>query len=306
MIDADSVRTAGRIGAPKTVVNALTIDVEEHFQVHNFTGAIGRETWDWQPSRVVTNTARLLHILAEHDARATFFVLGWVAERHPTLVKAIAEAGHEVASHGYDHALIYEQSRAEFDGDIQRAIEAIEAAGVPRPIGYRAPGFSITARSLWALEVLLKHGIRYDASIFPLVAHDRYGMRDASRFANRLACGLWEFPPSTVRWAGQNWPAAGGGYFRLYPLWVTRMALRRINAEGQPVVFYIHPWELDPGQPRVTGVPLLGRFRHYQNLDKTEQRLRALLDEFRFAPLREVFADELSADATENRGRMTA
>ena len=277
--------------------NALTIDVEEHFQVHNFEGVVRREDWDRQPSRVAANTRLLLRLLADYDVRATFFVLGWVAERHPELVREIGEAGHEIGTHGYAHQLIYRQTPGEFDEDIGRAVEALERADVPAPIGYRAPGFSITARSMWAPEILLKHGIEYDSSIFPLALHDRYGMRSASRFANRLPCGLWEFPLSTVRFAGQNWPVGGGGYFRLYPLWLTRVALRRLKEEGQPAVCYVHPWEFDPEQPRVSGAPLLSRFRHYQNLDQTERRLRALLEEFRFAPMRETFADRLSAGA---------
>lgn len=282
----------GKTGVMRS--NALTIDVEEHFQVHNLEGAVRREDWDRQPSRVVANTRLLLGLLADHDVRATFFVLGWVAERHPDLVREIGAAGHEVGTHGYAHQLIYRQTPAEFDDDIGRAVEAILRAGGPAPIGYRAPGFSITAQSMWATEILQKRGMLYDSSIFPLALHDRYGVRSASRFANRLPCGLWEFPPSTLRFAGQNWPVAGGGYFRLYPLWLTRFALRRLSREGQPAVFYVHPWEFDPGQPRVSGLSALSRFRHYQNLNLTERRLRALLAEFRFAPMREAFADRLS------------
>ncbi|HET7292123.1 MAG TPA: XrtA system polysaccharide deacetylase [Vicinamibacteria bacterium] len=305
-MDPVGAYTRGNVGGAKSIANALTIDVEEHFQVHNLARHFDRETWDLQPSRVVRNTRLLLRILAEYDVRATFFVLGWVAERHPALVKELAAAGHEVATHGYGHALIYDQTPTEFDEDIRRAVASIEAAGLPRPIGYRAPGFSITARSLWAPDILLGHGLRYDSSIFPTVAHDRYGMRGAERFAHRLPCGLLELPPSTVRMGRQNWPVAGGGYFRLYPLWVTKAALRRINAEGQPAVFYVHPWEFDPDQPRVRGVSLLKRFRHYQNLDKTERRLRALLTEFRFAPMREVFAERIASAPAEAAVGMTA
>jgi len=275
----------------RAISNALTIDVEEHFQVHAFERVVDRSDWDRYPSRVVVNTRRILRLLEAYDVRATFFVLGWVADRHPGLVQEIAAGGHEVATHGYGHELIYRQTPTEFAGDLARSLEAI--AGALRdwqPAGYRAPAFSITRQSLWALEVLREHGMRYDSSIFPLAAHDRYGMRDADRFANRVREGLWEFPVSTVRLGRQNWPVAGGGYFRLFPLWITRRAIRRINAQGHPAVVYLHPWEIDPEQPRIPNAPALSRFRHYVNLHKTESRLRALLQEFEFSTMEKVFA----------------
>jgi len=280
------------------MLNALTFDVEEHFQVHNLETVVRRADWDRQPSRVVGSTRRVLRVLAEHDVRATFFVLGWVADRHPRLLDEIADGGHEIATHGYGHELIYRQSAQAFGGDLKRSLDAIEAASGSRPVGYRAPGFSITAKSLWAVDVLRHNGILYDSSVFPLVAHDRYGLRDANRFATRWPNGVWEFPVSTVRFAGQNWPVAGGGYFRLYPFWVTRQAVRHLNDEGQPAVVYLHPWELDPEQPRVTGLPALARFRHYVNLAETEIRLRALLREFAFGPVRQVFASRLAPTAS--------
>jgi polysaccharide deacetylase family protein (PEP-CTERM system associated) len=276
------------------MINALSVDVEEHFQVHAFEDVVDRSAWGEYASRVVPNTRHVLCLLNECDTRATFYILGWVAERYPNLVKEIASAGHEIAIHGYAHELIYRQNPDEFAHDLQRTIEVIRSAdGGTALQGYRAPSFSITRESLWALDVLQECGIRYDSSIFPLFAHDRYGISDADRFAYRVRGGLWELPISTVRIAGRNWPVGGGGYFRLLPLWVTRWAIRRINTEGHPSVFYFHPWELDPDQPRIPNAPLLSRLRHYINLDKTEGRIRALLEEFEFAPMREVFADKL-------------
>ncbi|MFN8444479.1 MAG: XrtA system polysaccharide deacetylase [Caldilineaceae bacterium] len=276
--------------------NALSIDVEEHFQVHAFETLTNRSEWDNYPSRVVANTERILRLLAKYQVRATFFILGWVAERHPELVCAIADGGHEVATHGYWHELIYRQSPESFGEDLRRSLEVIQKAlagrSVTTPVqieGYRAPAFSITKQSLWALDVLHEQGIRYDSSIFPLVAHDRYGISDASRFANRLKNGMWEFPVSTVVIGKRNLPVAGGGYFRLYPLWLTRKAIKSINREGQPAVIYLHPWEFDPEQPRMNKAPLLSRFRHYVNLQRTEQRLEKLLQEFEFAPMNQAF-----------------
>lgn len=282
------------------VVNVLTIDVEEHFHAHAFETVIPRATWDSLPSRVGPNTRRVLRVLEEYGVHGTFFLLGWVADRHPDLVREIAAAGHEVATHGYWHELIYRQSPEAFTADLRRSLDAIgRALGGAQPVGYRAPSFSITAASLWALDVLRDHGLVYDSSIFPLSAHDRYSIGDADRFANRLPNGLWEFPASTVRLGGRNWPVAGGGYLRLLPLSLTRRAIRRLNAEGHPAIVYLHPWELDPEQPRVADAPLLSRFRHYVNIGRTEERLRALLSEARFGPIREVFAHLLAAPAAE-------
>lgn len=279
-----------------TIPNALTIDVEEHFQVHAFETVIGRSDWDRYPSRVVANTRRILRLLAEYDVYATFFVLGWIADRYPDLVGEIAANGHEIATHGYWHELIYRQTPDEFADDLCNSLEAIgRAAGGLRLVGYRAPAFSITRKSLWALAILRDFGLRYDSSIFPLAAHDRYGIGNANRFANRIDGGIWEFPVSTVRLAKQNWPVAGGGYFRLFPLGITRHAIRHLNSQKNPAVVYLHPWEFDPQQPRIRGAPLLSRFRHYVNIAKTESRLRALLKEFKFAPVRDVFVRQLEA-----------
>jgi polysaccharide deacetylase family protein (PEP-CTERM system associated) len=279
-----------------SITNALTIDVEEHFQVHAFETVVDRSTWDRYPTRVEANVHRILSLLKTFDVQATFFVLGWVADRYPALVKEIALNGHEVATHGYWHELVYRQTPEEFAADLHQSLEAIERAcpGL-RPVGYRAPAFSITRQSLWALDVLRHHQIIYDSSIFPLAAHDRYGIKDAKRFANQMPEGLWEFPVSTIRLGKQNWPVAGGGYFRLFPLWITRQAIHQLNGQGQPAVIYLHPWEFDPDQPRISTAPLLSRFRHYVNIHKTEARLRRLLREFKFASMADVFAGQLAA-----------
>jgi len=284
--------------------NAITIDVEEYFQAHAYEKVVARAEWDRLPSRVVENTRRVLAVLAAHRTHATFFVLGWVADRHPELVAEIAAAGHELGSHGYAHQLVYRQTRTEFADDIARSLAAIRRAlgGGNGVLGYRAPGFSLTDGSLWALDVLREQGLRYDSSLQP-VAPDagalrggkQTGVRGAGRFAARLEAGLWEFPVSTVRLAGRTWPVAGGGWFRLLPLAVTRRAIARINHEGHPAIVYLHPWEFDPEEPHVPGAPALSRFRHRLNLDKTETRLRRLLAEGEFGPLREVFAAQLAA-----------
>lgn len=272
------------------VRNALSIDVEEYFQVHAFEKVIARTTWDQYASRVEGNTRRILDLLARYEVRATFFILGWIADRHPDLVREIAREGHEIATHGYWHELVYRQTPAEFAADLRQSLDAISRTGVTaQPTGYRAPAFSITKDSLWALDILCAHNIRFDSSIFPLLAHDRYGIHNAERFASRVRANLWEFPVSTLRIGGQNWPVAGGGYFRLYPLWVTRSAIRQLNRGGHPAVIYLHPWEFDPQHPRVPNGSRLSRFRHFVNIDKTERRLASLLETFRFGPISTVF-----------------
>lgn len=278
------------------MLNALSIDVEEHFQVHAFATMIRQADWAHHSSRVVANTERILSLLAMHQVRATFFVLGWVADHHPQLVRAIAAGGHEIGTHGYWHRLVYEQTPDEFAEDLARSITAIKrACSDVHLLGYRAPAFSITKQSLWALDILHEQKLQYDSSIFPLAYHDRYGIRDAQRFAHQHPNGLWEFPVSTLRVGQQNIPVAGGGYFRLYPLLATRYAIQRLNQQQQATVVYLHPWEFDPEQPRIKGASLLSRFRHYNNLAKTYHRLKALLTEFQFAPMQEVFAPQLTA-----------
>jgi polysaccharide deacetylase family protein (PEP-CTERM system associated) len=270
----------------------MSVDVEDYFHVANLAPAAPRARWPEFASRVERNTNVLLDIFDGPGVRATFFVLGWVAERHPALVRDIAARGHEIASHGFDHQIIYEQAPAAFREDIRRSKRLLEDLAGVGVLGYRAPSFSITRRSLWALDVLVEEGYRYDASIFP-VRHDRYGIPDAPRGIHRLlrpGGELVEFPPSTVRVLGVNLPVAGGGYFRIFPYWWTRLGIARVNRrERQPVAFYLHPWEVDPDQPRLT-VGALSRFRHYRNLDTTADRLRTLCRTFPFASMATVLA----------------
>lgn len=273
--------------------NALTFDVEEYFHAEVFAGVVRREQWSALESRVGRATERLLEVLAETDTRATFFVLGWVAERHPGLVRTIAAQGHEVACHGYGHQMITRQSRTEFTEDIHRAKATLEAAAGVTVSGYRAPTFSVVRETLWSLEVLAENGFHYDSSIFPIV-HDRYGIPDAPRFPHRLGAGrgmeITEFPLSTVTRFGWRFPVAGGGYFRLFPYAVTRWALRQLNArEGQPAMVYLHPWEIDPGQPRLP-VGRAAHLRHSVNTGTTVAKLRRLIRDFAFSPVRDVLA----------------
>jgi polysaccharide deacetylase family protein (PEP-CTERM system associated) len=274
------------------IVNAMTIDVEDYFHVSVFDNVIPRSRWDGLESRVCANTDRLLETFESHGVKATFFVLGWVAERFPALVSRIVALGHEVASHGYGHRLIYQQTREGFRDDVRRAKDLLERVAGQRVEGYRAPSYSITSESLWALDVLLAEGHTYDASIFP-VRHDRYGIPESPRHPHvlhREAGALIEAPGSTVRLSGINVPVAGGGYFRILPYAWTRWGMNRLNLrERRPAIFYLHPWEIDPAQPRFDA-GWVGRFRHYRNLDKTEGRLRCLLRDFRFAPLRQILA----------------
>jgi polysaccharide deacetylase family protein (PEP-CTERM system associated) len=277
-----------------SVINALTIDVEDYFQVEGFAGVIARSEWESYPSRVVATTQLILQMLNAAGVQATFFVLGWVAERYPSLVQEIAAEGHEIASHGYWHQLVYQQKPEEFAEDVARSLRVIRnACPDAEIIGYRAPSFSITQQSLWAWDLLSDLGIKYDSSVFPITGHDTYGMADAPRVASQVTPRLYEFPLSTVRYFGRNWPVAGGGYFRLMPFRLTCHAIRRINAENQPAVVYLHPWEFDPDQPRIGAAPWRSRFRHYVNLRKTEKRLQMLLERFAFAPVQEVFRASL-------------
>jgi polysaccharide deacetylase family protein (PEP-CTERM system associated) len=281
----------------EAIVNAMSVDVEDYFHVSAFDDIVPRSAWDGMESRVCGNTERLLDIFDEFGLHATFFVLGWVAERHPDLVRAIADRGHEVASHGYLHRLVYDQTRAAFREDVRRAKGVIEAASGRRIGGYRAPSYSITHRSLWALDILIEEGHWYDASIFP-IRHDRYGIPTSPRHPYCVQRGsgtLTEIPGSTVRLGPVNLPVAGGGYFRILPYAWTQWGISRLNLrERRPAVFYIHPWEIDPQQPRLRA-SWLGRFRHYRNLHETEERLRALIGEFRFAPLQSLL-NELVPD----------
>ncbi|MPY87929.1 MAG: DUF3473 domain-containing protein [Luteitalea sp.] len=279
--------------APEPIVNAMSIDVEDYFHVSALAAAAPRDGWDTFESRVVANTERLLLLFADHGATATFFVLGWVADRHPDLVRRIASAGHELASHGYWHRLVYEMTPAEFRDDLRCARRAIEDAAGVAVSGFRAPSFSITRRSLWALDVLVEEGYRYDTSIFP-VHHDRYGIPEAPRHLHTLSCAagnLIEVPPATLRFGRLNVPIAGGGYFRFWPYAWTAWGIQGINrSEGRPACVYLHPWEIDPDQPRLPASSL-SRYRHYHNLHRTENRLRRLLSEFSFASIHTILSN---------------
>lgn len=271
-----------------TIVNGLTVDVEDYFQVSAFEGMVDRSAWGDFERRVVANTGRLLSVFSDAGIRATFFILGWIGEREPALLRDIVAHGHEIACHGYWHRLVYSQTPAEFREDVRRAKATLEGITGRQVLGYRAPSFSITRECMWAFEVLAQEGFAYDASVFP-IRHDRYGIPDAERHPHRVdGLGLLEIPASTVRIVGLNLPIAGGGYFRLLPYWWTRWGVRHVNeAEGRPIIFYLHPWEIDPAQPRLQG-NTLSRFRHYRNLARTEPRLVRLLSDFRFGPLDEL------------------
>lgn len=272
------------------ITNALTIDVEDYFQVSAMSPHVDRGRWDTHECRVECNVQRLLGLLASEGARATFFTLGWIAERYPSLVRDIVAGGHELASHGFAHLRASEQTRAEFKADVSRAKALLEDIGGTAVHGYRAPSFSIGHTNPWAFDELVEAGYRYSSSVYP-VRHDHYGMPDAPRFAFEARPHFLEIPIATTRIAGRNLPAGGGGYFRLAPYRVSRWALRRVNeVDRRPAVFYLHPWEIDPDQPRIRGVGLKTRFRHYVNLGRTEQRLSRLLRDFRWDRVDRVFA----------------
>lgn len=277
-----------------TLINALTVDVEDYFHVSAFSKHIDRNDWDRYSCRVEANTRALLEMFGQAGVRSTFFVLGWVAERYPALVREIAADGHEIACHGYSHELVYRQTPAVFRDESRRSKEILEGI-VQRPVrGYRAASYSIIAQSTWALDTLAELGFEYDSSIFP-VHHDRYGMPDARREPHVLKTpaghSLVEFPLSTFQIGRYRLPISGGGYFRLFPYGFTRYALRQINAKEQlPFIFYLHPWEIDPQQPRIQA-SLLSRFRHYQNLDRCQQRLVRLLGDFAFDTVEQVLAN---------------
>jgi polysaccharide deacetylase family protein (PEP-CTERM system associated) len=274
--------------------NALTIDVEDYYHVTAFEGSIPRSKWAEYESRVEANTRRILDLLERHGIRATFFVLGWVGEHHPHLVREIHARGHEIAAHSYWHHLVYRLTPEEFREDVVRVRDVLaDLTGEP-VLAYRAPSFSITRQSLWAMEILAAEGFRFDSSIFP-VRHDRYGIPGADPAIHRFetpAGPLWEFPASVVRIAGLNVPVAGGGYFRLYPLRWSLHCLAKINEKyRRPFVFYVHPWELDPDQPRLGVGSRLSRFRHYVNLASTEKKLDNLLGKFTFGSLSDAIGE---------------
>lgn len=289
-----------------TLTNVLTIDVEDYFQVSAFERCVDRERWDCYPLRVEENTGRILDLMEARGVKGTFFVLGWVARRCPELVREIHRRGHEVACHGYGHQRVTQLSRPAFREDVRVSKALLEELTGEAVLGYRAPSYSIAPATLWAFDELVDAGYRYDSSVFP-IRHDLYGIPDWPRFpfllrragegwepgtdpeGNYDGDSLVEFPITTLRLFGGRLPIAGGGYFRLFPYRFTRWGLGRINGgEGRPFIFYLHPWELDPGQPRMEGAGAKSRFRHYLNLDKTEGRFARLLEDFSFTPLRDA------------------
>ena len=273
----------------KSITNALTIDVEDYFQVSAFAPYIPRDQWDSRDCRVERNVERILHILDNHATKATFFTLGWIAERYPHLVRRIVDAGHELASHGYGHERASDLSEAAFFSDIDSAKKLLEDLSGHQIKGYRAPSFSIGEGNLWAFDCLERAGHCYSSSIYP-IRHDHYGMPDAPRFAHQVRNGLLEVPVTTARFLDRNWPASGGGYFRLIPYAMTRWLLQHVNRiDRQAAVFYFHPWEIDAGQPRIAGINAKTRFRHYLNLHKTEARLQRLLADFNWGRMDEIF-----------------
>jgi polysaccharide deacetylase family protein (PEP-CTERM system associated) len=273
--------------------SAFTVDVEDYFQVTAFDNVVDRSRWSGMPRRVADNTRRLLDLLARHEVQGTFFVLGWVAEHHPDLVREIDSAGHEIGSHSHWHRLVYELTPDAFRSDLRRSKETIEQI-IGKPVTmYRAPTFSITDQSRWALEILVEEGFHIDSSIFPLSHHDRYGLpgiRPGIQEIKTASGSIWEAPMSVTRFLGRNLPLGGGGYFRLYPLALTMRLMRRVIARGLPVNFYIHPWEIDAHQPKQQGLSRTSRYRHYVNLSSTAAKLDHLLRRFPFTTLGNVVA----------------
>ncbi len=274
----------------------MTVDVEDYFQVQAFARCIDRATWDSIPCRVEANMDRILSQFARVGVKGTFFTLGWVGERYPSVVRRIVADGHELASHGYGHQLVHELTPEQFHADLTRAKSVLEDLGGVAVTGYRAPTFSIGPRNPWAFDVLEETGHRYSSSIYP-VRHDLYGVPDAPRFPHRPGKGrLIEIPMTTLQLGGRNMPIAGGGYFRLIPYSVYRLALQRFNKrERKPGIFYFHPWEIDAEQPRVSGAGRLSRFRHYVNIEAVPRRLDRLLRDFRWSRMDDVFAVDLAA-----------
>lgn len=271
------------------ITNALTIDVEDYFQVSAFAPYIERSEWDSRECRVERNVHRILDMLAARGTKATFFTLGWIAERYPHLVHRMVEEGHEIASHGYGHERASDLDEARFYDDIHRSKAILEDLSGAPVRGYRAPSFSIGTGNLWAFDCLERAGYQYSSSIYP-IKHDHYGMPDAPRFAHQVRGGLLEVPVTTVRLMERNLPSSGGGYFRLLPYPVSRWLLRQVNGtDREAAVFYFHPWEIDPGQPRVQGISRKARFRHYVNIDRMESRLQQLLRDFRWGRMDDIF-----------------
>jgi polysaccharide deacetylase family protein (PEP-CTERM system associated) len=276
------------------ITNAMTIDVEDYFQVGAFKSNIDPSTWDSLPCRVEKNVDLLLASLSHRKVKATFFTLGWVAERYPNMVRQIVASGHELASHGYGHQMITDLTQASFREDVIRAKATLEDVSGIAVTGYRAPSFSVGLKTLWAHDILADTGHVYSSSVYP-IKHDLYGMPDSPRFAHRLKNGLVEIPVTSVRMSGTNFPASGGGFFRLFPLWLSKAIIKRVNQQDQQsAIFYCHPWEFDPSQPRVQGASAKSRFRHYVNLAKNEQKFNSLLSSFQWAPMNQTFASVIN------------
>lgn len=269
------------------VVNGLSFDVEDYFQVSAFEHVVDRSTWSGWECRVEKNMETILEILICHGVQATFFILGWIAARYPALVKKIHDSGHEIANHGYEHHLVYSMTPASFRRDVDTTTKLLEDLTGEKVLGFRAASFSIVERTPWAFEILRDLGLQYDSSVFP-IHHDRSGIPGAPRNIFLLDNGLVEIPLSTVRLCQLNIPAAGGGYFRLYPYRLTRWLIKKINREGNPAIVYLHPWEFDPEQPRIRGVKRLTLFRHHVNIKKTRVRLNKLLADFNFCRLKDL------------------
>lgn len=273
----------------KYMKHAMTIDVEDYFQVSAFETLVSPADWDKMAPRVEANTDRLLQLFADHNTTATFFTLGWIAERFPSLIKRIVDQGHELASHGTMHQRASAQTREQFKADVGDAKRLLEDLSGKPILGYRAPSFSFTKGNLWAYEILAEEGYRYSSSVYPVV-HDHYGIPDAPRFRYPTQSGIDEIPLSTLPLLGRNLPISGGGYFRLYPYFLTRWAVNRFaQTESQPYIFYMHPWEVDPNQPRMQGASAKSRFRHYLNLRRVEKRLANLLSDFEWSSMAKLY-----------------
>jgi polysaccharide deacetylase family protein (PEP-CTERM system associated) len=267
-------------------MNAFSVDLEDWFCAYNHR--IGIKEWDNCELRVVNNTRLLLNIFERHNVKATFFVLGWIAQKVPELIREIEENGHEIACHGFSHIRLMDMTHAEFDKDIEMALSAIANCTKYPVIGFRAPSFSITKETLWAIEILINLGFKYDSSVFPISFHPDYGISDSNTSIHKLE-GITEFPLSIAEIMHRRIPCGGGGYFRLYPYNITKYLLKKCNKQGRSVIFYIHPWELDTGQPK-RPMPMLKKFRHYNNISKTEHRLNRLFDDFKFVPIKNLIS----------------
>lgn len=290
-LQSDGAASDGIATANTPTVNAMSVDVEDYFQVSAFAGQVTRDDWSAYECRVERNTDRILQMFADHNTQATFFTLGWVAECYPQLIRRIVDAGHELASHGYEHIRVHHQTEAEFQDDVHRTKLMLEDTGGCAVNGYRAASFSIDKRTPWAFDVLAREGHVYSSSVYP-INHDLYGMPEAPRFRFKPSQDhdLIEIPATTVTLGGKKLPCGGGGYFRLLPYFYSHWAMRRVNRQdGEPCMFYFHPWEIDPGQPRVKGAPVKSRLRHYTNLGRMESRLRVLLADFAWDRVDRVF-----------------